>query len=89
MKKQNFVIRRRSFITKSENIFSIYDFDDKPIGKGSFGLVKRAVHKMTKQVRAVKMILKSQIADITKFKVEIDILRTLDHPNVVKLYEWY
>ena len=90
MKKQaGFVIRRRSFITKFENINEAYSFDDKPIGKGTYGIVRRASHKKTKQMRAVKSILKSQIQDIAKFKMEVDILRTLDHPNIVKLFEWY
>lgn len=89
MTQPGFVIKRRSFITKFENINEAYTFDEKALGKGTFGVVRRATHKMTKQVRAVKSILKNQIQDIAKFKMEVDILRTLDHPNIVKLYEWY
>jgi len=35
------------------------------------------VHKISKQERAVKIIPKSKIRDLSRFKSEVDILRTV------------
>lgn len=59
------------------------------IGKGSFGQVAKVTHKVGKQVRACKIIPKSRIKDPKKFKIEIDILKDVDHPNIIKLYETF
>jgi len=45
------------------------------------------VHKDSKEKRAVKVIKKSKLIDTEKFKLELEIMRKLDHPNVIKLYE--
>jgi calcium-dependent protein kinase len=57
------------------------------IGKGSFGLVLKGIHRQTKQERAIKVIKKSKLMDSEKFKSEINIMKKLDHPNIIKLYE--
>ena len=36
---------------------------------------------------AVKAIQKMKIRDYEAFVVEVDILRQLDHPNIIKIYE--
>lgn len=89
MKAQGFILKKKSMITKLENIEDSYTFAKAPIGRGTYGIVNLATHKLTKQERAVKSILKSKIQNLGKFKEELEILRTLDHPNVVKLYEWF
>eukprot|EP01062_Namystynia_karyoxenos_P027661 TRINITY_DN21171_c0_g1_i1.p1 TRINITY_DN21171_c0_g1~~TRINITY_DN21171_c0_g1_i1.p1 ORF type:complete len:993 (+),score=252.66 TRINITY_DN21171_c0_g1_i1:141-3119(+) len=56
------------------------------LGKGSFGRVYQGLHPETGQFVAVKQI-KSQgvpAKDRDKIKMEIDLLRDLDHPNIVK-----
>ena len=45
------------------------------------------MHKETKAKRAVKVIKKSKLPDADKFKLELDIMRQLDHPNVIRLFE--
>jgi calcium-dependent protein kinase len=42
-------------------------------------------------LRAVKIINKKYIAEEDKLKLikEIDILKQLDHPNIIKLYEFF
>ncbi|CAG9334375.1 unnamed protein product [Blepharisma stoltei] len=63
------------------------------IGSGAFGCVRIGTHIITGQKRAIKTIQKESIsADLTereKFFSEVDILRKTDHPNIVKLYEFY
>lgn len=62
------------------------------LGKGSFGTVFKVFHKHTKQTRAMKVIKKENIFlqdDEQKFLKEIEILKELDHMNVIKIYEYY
>jgi len=62
------------------------------IGEGSYGLVIKVKPKLTNEVRAMKMINKQSIifgvkeADILN---EIKILKSLDHPNIIKIYEFF
>ena len=44
-------------------------------------------HKQTKQVYLCKHLNKKKIIDYDKLKKKLDILLTLDHPNILKLYE--
>ncbi len=48
-----------------------------------------ARHKITRQERAVKTIPRSKIKNFERFRTEVRILQTLDHPNVIKLYEYF
>lgn len=78
--------------------FSINDStEDKRIGpyiignliaEGSFGSVKEAFHTRTKEKVAIK-ILKKDLQSSDRFSAvrELDILRSLDHPNIVKLLD--
>ena len=55
----------------------MYNINPEQIGSGNYGTVKKVTHKTTKQERAVKIIPKSKIKDITRFKTEVEILRTV------------
>jgi len=68
-------------------IFDHYDLDRKKIGEGSYGAVCKARHKSTKMKRAVKTIAKAQMKNVERFKQEIAIMKVMDHPNIIKLYE--
>ena len=63
------------------------------IGSGAFGYVRLGIHKDSKQKRAIKTIDKENISkdmkERAKFFNEVDILRRADHPNIIKLYEFY
>lgn len=61
------------------------------IGQGSYGEVKRIIHKNTGEVRAMKIIEKKLVSDeyVKSLLNEIEILKQLDHPNIVKIYEFY
>ena len=60
------------------------------IGKGSFSKVYYGHHKETKMEIALKRILFRNLQDNIKDKVisEINILQKMDHPNIMKLYEY-
>ncbi len=60
------------------------------IGKGGYGKVKLATHTITNQEVAIKILEKSAIKnekDIIKINREIKMLKQLNHPNIIKLYE--
>ena len=59
------------------------------IGRGSFASVKKAKHRESGKRFAVKVLSKKKMKDEDKLSMqtEIDILKAMDHPNVVKLLE--
>ena len=62
----------------------------KEIGRGAFAKVKLAYHRYKRQSYAAKVYDKSSLEDPSRklgVQTEIDILKMLDHPNVVKLHE--
>ena len=60
-----------------------YDVEPRKLGQGTYGSVCRAVNKSTKTVRAVKTISKSKVRNVKRFKQEISIMKSLDHPNIM------
>ncbi|CDI75549.1 CAM kinase, CDPK family, putative [Eimeria praecox] len=66
-----------------------YDVEPRKLGQGTYGSVCRAVNKSTKTVRAVKTISKSKVRNVKRFKQEISIMKSLDHPNIIKLFETF
>ena len=60
------------------------------IGKGAYAVVKQGVEKKTGKKIAVKIYEKYQLADSQKkanVNREISLLKRLNHPNILKLYE--
>ncbi|OEH74097.1 CAM CDPK domain-containing protein [Cyclospora cayetanensis] len=89
-KETCFSINRSNFILENTGkIQSLYDIDPTTLGSGTYGSVSRAVRRSTGMQRAVKTISKSQVKSIERFRREIDIMKSLDHPNVVKLFETF
>jgi calcium-dependent protein kinase len=68
-------------------ITEFYDIDKKKLGEGSYGTVSKCTNKSTGVTRAVKSISKSQMKNLERFKQEIAIMKIMDHPNIIKLYE--
>ena len=60
----------------------------KTIGKGNFAKVKLAKHIPTGKEVAIKIIDKTQLnpGSLQKLFREVRIMKTLDHPNIVKLF---
>ncbi|OMJ68897.1 hypothetical protein SteCoe_33514 [Stentor coeruleus] len=70
------------------------DYDLGPVlGQGAYSCVRIAVNKLTGHERAVKSVKKDRLTKdmqtYSKFFAEIDILRKIDHPNILRLYEFY
>jgi len=68
-------------------ITDFYDIEKKKLGEGSYGSVSKCKNKATEVTRAVKSISKAQMKNIDRFKQEIAIMKIMDHPNIIKLYE--
>ena len=74
------------------NPWSIYS-EIKDLGFGSYGVVKKVYLKSNPDtIRAIKIIPKGLLmegVDSNKLLDEIIILKNLDHPNIMKLYEFF
>ena len=75
----------------SGNPFDYYKLIKK-LGQGTFGQVYKIMNKQTGNIRAMKIIPKNNLRpgftdkDIIH---EITIMKNLDHPHIIKLYEFY
>ena len=61
------------------------------VAEGAFGKVFKAYHKETGRLVAVKQIAKGQM-DEKELEVqtnEIELLRVCDHPNIVRLFDYF
>lgn len=56
------------------------------LGRGGFGEVYKVIFKVNNEMRAMKVIEKKAMSDKNNFRKEFQILKELDHPNVLKLY---
>jgi len=62
------------------------------IGKGTFSKVTQAIHILTEQIVAVKILEKEKIEDdidVERIIREIEILNNINHPNIAQMYEIY
>jgi len=82
-------INRSDFINKNTGKFTDLYSVGKVLGVGAFGEVRLCMSKAGKIKRAVKLIKKDQMSpeDKLNLKNEMNILKKLDHPNILKLYE--
>lgn len=78
----------RERILKTAIRVGFYDIE-RTIGKGNFAVVKLARHRITKTEVAIKIIDKSQLdsSNLQKVYREVDIMKRLDHPHIIKLYQ--
>ena len=77
-----------SLAIQNKSLFDKYEVKQK-VGKGKFGLVKYGINKETKKPVAIKIMAKKNMdkSDMELAKVEIDILKIGQHPNIIKLYD--
>ena len=79
-------------IFKNEHpIAQVYDYkeDSKKLGEGTYGKVVEVKHLQSGAIRACKMIPRTKIKNWERFHNEVSIMQTLDHPNILKLYEYF
>ncbi|CAD8049302.1 unnamed protein product [Paramecium sonneborni] len=76
---------------QNQAIHDIYQILSPPLGSGSYAEVRMGIHKVLGITRAIKIIskLKASNEEITRVLHEAEILKKLDHPNIVKILEIY
>jgi len=73
---------------EASRIFLDYDFQERK-GEGAFGKVMTVRHKRTGHLRACKSIALKNKGQQKLVNTEIELMKQLDHPNVLRLYECY
>ncbi len=89
-------IDTKNFIKRSySNFYDIYE-KKQLLGEGAFGSVYKIIRKHSGNreiIRALKEISKDALnndsASQEEFRNEIEVLKTLDHPNIMKIYEFF
>lgn len=90
MKKgEDITLKRKAFIRKSDNIKDFYEITPNALASGSYGAVHACTHKVTKAKRAVKIIPKYKLNNLENFLNEVELLRLVDHPQIIRMYEWF
>ena len=67
-----------------------YTLEDSILGEGSYGRVQKCVNMYSGQINAVKIIDKlffDSEEEIEKLNKKIEIMKKIDHPNIVKVIE--
>jgi calcium-dependent protein kinase len=64
-----------------------YDLPDREIGRGHYGIVRRATRRTDGLAVAVKTIPKRRAVYVDMLKNEISILKSLDHINIIRLHD--
>ena len=75
--------------TKAQRKLDQYQID-KTIGEGTFGKVKLGIHIPTGEKVSIKILEKDKIQDkedSKRISREIKILKLLNHPNIIKIYQ--
>ncbi|XP_075241241.1 serine/threonine-protein kinase BRSK2-like isoform X2 [Convolutriloba macropyga] len=64
---------------------------EKTLGKGQTGLVKLAVHTVTGDKVAIKIVNKDKLSEsvLQKVEREIAIMKLIEHPHVLSIYDVY
>jgi serine/threonine-protein kinase ULK/ATG1 len=74
----------------NQNVNAKYEYDISPIGKGSFASVYLGQDKNKRQVAIKKInITKISIKLLHKFNIEMEIVKTFNHINIVKTIETF
>jgi calcium-dependent protein kinase len=68
-----------------------YMFKEGLLGKGAFGEVRKAINISTSEIRAIKSVSKNNcsLEEQDRILNEINVMKSIDHPNIVKIYEYF
>lgn len=88
----SFKVAASDFIyEKTGKLRDVYKISKK-VGEGAFSSVRRIKHRVTGEKRAVKTVHKKSLRTEEEKNMvfnEVAILRSLDHPGIIKLHEYY
>ncbi|CAD8069532.1 unnamed protein product [Paramecium primaurelia] len=88
---EEFKVGPNIFATLKQGSISNFYKIEKSLGSGAFGEVRLVIHKNSGYKRAMKQIRKDKIIkeDEENMFSEVNTLKELDHPNIVKLHELF
>ena len=78
---------KETFILKSSGTIAKKYLKIKDLANGTYSKIYLVQNKTDFKLYCCKEILKSKVADLAKFKNEINVLSKVDHPNIIRLYE--
>ena len=91
-KDSQIIVQPGTFVIENKNNFHDVYRLNATIGTGTFGEVRACFHRVSGQKRAVKIIRKDLLTSTQQREMvdnEIRILKLLDHPNIVKINEFF
>ena len=88
---ENVKVSSKDFVTQHAGKLRDHYRIGKMLGSGAFGEVRVCVHRESGAQRAVKVLRKSHMDEDEKKMLfnEINNLKDLDHPNILKMYEFF
>lgn len=85
------ILQNALIVAKRDSVGKYYKIIDK-VGSGTYGKVYKVLHLATNSLRAMKVVKIETLTyqdDDKTFLKEIEVLSILNHPNIIKLYEYY
>ena len=88
-KNTSIIISKKLFIKNSKGDVTEHYEVIKKIGEGAFGKIYKVKNKASGDFRAMKQIIKAKVHNSETFKRELQILSIVDHPHIVRLFEFF
>lgn len=86
---EQLVVQPGTFVTtNNSSFFEVYQIGGL-LGTGSFGEVRKTVHRTSGATHAVKIYRKDLLKSGSKLFQELEFLRILDHPHIIRVYETF
>lgn len=79
----------RAFIKKVEGYIHDHYSINGVIGDVYDSKARLATHKQSGLERAIKIVEKSNIENVEEYLKQVQMVSTLDHPNIVKYFEYF
>ena len=88
---QEIDVKPALFISQNDSKFQDIYRIGSLLATGNYGEVRTCFHKATDELRAVKIIKKHLFKEDFRASLlsEVAILRVLDHPNIIRIYEFF
>lgn len=83
------ITRSQLILSHAGDVQSMYTLQSSNIGEGTYGSVTIGIHNSTGAKRAIKTMSKANLKHVVRFQQEITIMKSMDHPNIIKLYETF